>query len=114
MREDRELAYNVMKNEFNPALPYDEETGYIECVATTTKARGKGVSTALMQHVKEELPYKRYVLEVTDSNQVALSLYQKLGFREIERKSEIDAEEKGFRRPYLHGMEKAGLQVISI
>ena len=41
-------------------------------------------------------PYKRYVLEVTDSNQVALSLYQKLGFREIERKSEIDAEEKGF------------------
>ncbi|WP_098746234.1 GNAT family N-acetyltransferase [Paenibacillus sp. EZ-K15] len=91
-----ELAYNVMKNEFNPALPYDDETGYIECVATTTKARGKGVSTALMKHVMEELPYKRYVLEVTDSNQVALSLYQKLGFREFERKSEDDTKEKGF------------------
>lgn len=49
-----------------------------------------------MKHVKEELPYKRYVLEVTDSNHVAISLYQKLGFREIERKSEDDAEEKGF------------------
>lgn len=65
-------------------------------MATTTKARGKGVSTALMKHVQEELPYKRYVLEVTDSNQVALSLYQKLGFREIERKSEEKKEEKGF------------------
>ncbi len=49
-----------------------------------------------MKHVQEELPYKRYVLEVTDSNQVALSLYQKLGFREIERKSEEKKEEKGF------------------
>ena len=67
----------------------------ISNVATTTKARGKGVSTALMR-CQRGAPYKRYVLEVTDSNQVALSLYQKLGFREIERKSEIDAEEKGF------------------
>lgn len=90
-----ELAYNVMKNEFNPALPYDDETGYIECVATTEKARGKGVSTALMKHVMTELPYRRYVLEVTDSNQTALRLYQKLGFREFKRISE-DSDEKGF------------------
>lgn len=85
-----------MKNEFNPALPYDEETGYIECVATTTKARGKGVSTALMQRCQRGAAIQALCSEVTDSNQVALSLYQKLGFREIERKSEIDAEEKGF------------------
>lgn len=90
-----ELAYNVMKNEFNPALPYDDETGYIECVATTEKARGKGVSTALMKHVMSELPYRRYVLEVTDSNQTALRLYQKLGFREFKRISE-DSDVKGF------------------
>ncbi|ANA82769.1 N-acetyltransferase [Paenibacillus glucanolyticus] len=90
------LAYEVMKNEFNLALPYDDDTGYIECVATTEKARGKGVSTALMKHVMKELPYRRYVLEVANSNEAGLRLYPKLGFREIERKPEGHSEDSGF------------------
>ncbi|GAB6931103.1 hypothetical protein JCM10914A_50860 [Paenibacillus sp. JCM 10914] len=91
-----ELAYNVMKKEFNSPIPYDNETGYIECVATSERARGKGVSTALMKYVMEELPYSRYVLEVTNRNEIAHRMYQKLGFQEIERKAEDHAEEYGF------------------
>lgn len=83
-----ELAYNVMSQEFNTSLPYDDETGYIECVATSERARGKGVSTSLMKYVMEKLPYRRYILEVAGTNRIALRLYQKLGFKEIERKSE--------------------------
>src|SRR5690554_612839 len=39
------LSYLFMNNEFNKKLPYPNDTGYIECVATSVKARGKGVST---------------------------------------------------------------------
>lgn len=92
-----ELAYHVMINEFNTALPYDDRTGYIECVATLTRDRGKGISSALLKYVVEKLPYRRYVLEVTDANEAAHRIYSKLGFREIERKAESNAEVVGFK-----------------
>ncbi|MFD3260180.1 GNAT family N-acetyltransferase [Paenibacillus lentus] len=92
-----ELAYQVLKNEFNTALLHDDETGYIECVATLKGARGKGVSTTLMKYVMDELPYRRFLLEVTDANHAARRLYQKMGFREIERTVEENAEVQGFQ-----------------
>jgi len=92
-----ELAYRVMKSEFNTALPYDDTTGYIECVATMTRDRGKGISSSLLKYVMEKLPYRRYVLEVTDANEAAHRIYSKLGFREIERRAETNAEAVGFK-----------------
>lgn len=94
--ETGEMAYHILKKEFNAALPYDNETGYIECVATLKRARGKGVSTSLMKYVMTELPYRRYMLEVTDANHIAHRLYQKLGFREIKRITEENVEIKEF------------------
>lgn len=91
------IAYRIMKDEFNKPLSYEDDTGYIECVATTVKARGKGVSTALMRYVLENLDYHRYVLEVTDTNEVAYRLYNKLGFTEFERKKESFPSMKGFK-----------------
>src|SRR5690625_1228966 len=44
------LGYYFMKDDFKK-LPYADDTGYIECVATFVKAREKGVSTALFQHI---------------------------------------------------------------
>ncbi|OZU87028.1 GNAT family N-acetyltransferase [Virgibacillus indicus] len=91
------IAYHFMKNEFNKKLSYPDDTGYIECVATTGKARGKGVSTALMSYVLENEDYHRYILEVVDTNEIALRLYKKLGFTEMERKKESFSKTKGFK-----------------
>lgn len=90
------ISYAVMKGEFNRPLTYPDDTGYIECVATAVSARGKGVSTALFRHVLENARYRRYVLEVVDTNDTACRLYKKLGFAEIERKKERFSKLKGF------------------
>lgn len=90
------MVYHFMKDEFNNRLSYPDDTGYIECVATTVKARGKGVSTSLMNYVLKNEAYRRYVLEVTDTNEGAFRLYKKLGFTEFERKKESFSWLKGF------------------
>lgn len=90
------MAYHFMKDEFNKKLSFKDDTGYIECVATTVKARGRGVSTALMRYVLETENYHRYTLEVTDTNEGAYRLYKKLGFTEFERKNERFSKMKGF------------------
>lgn len=91
------IAYHFMKDEFNKKLSYQDDTGYIECVATTSKTRGKGVSTSLMNYVLENENYHRYVLEVVDTNEIAYGLYKKLGFTEFERKKEKFSKVKGFK-----------------
>ncbi|MBS4539467.1 GNAT family N-acetyltransferase [Clostridium sp. D2Q-11] len=91
------MAYHFMKDEFNKKLYCQDDTAYIECVATTVKARGRGVSTALMRYVLENENYNRYILEVTDTNEVAHRLYKKLGFTEFERKKERFSKLKGFK-----------------
>jgi ribosomal protein S18 acetylase RimI-like enzyme len=90
------LAYYLLKNEFNTPLTYPDDTAYIECVATSEMARGKGVCTALFQHVMQELPYHEFILEVVDTNQTAYQLYKKLGFSEFMRKKEKHSKLKGF------------------
>lgn len=91
------VAYRFMKDEFNSQLLFGDETGYIECVATMEKARGKGVSTALFNHVLVHAPHQHYMLEVVDTNVVALNMYSKLGFIETKRKKERFSSLKGFK-----------------
>ena len=92
------LAYYLLKKEFNTPLTYSEDTAYIESVATSEAAQGKGVCTALFKYVMKELPYRQYILEVADTNQNAYRLYKKLGFVEFER--------KGVKRPKLKGFNE--------
>ncbi|ACZ29319.1 GCN5-related N-acetyltransferase [Xylanimonas cellulosilytica DSM 15894] len=91
------VAYSALKNDFNSPLPYDDETGYIEWVATAEQARGQGVSTALFQHVLQQLPYTTFVLEVLDFNENAHRLYLKLGFEEYDRRPAKGGEKKVFK-----------------
>ncbi|QQK74877.1 N-acetyltransferase [Salicibibacter cibarius] len=91
------IAYHFMKGEFNKKLSYQDDTGYIECVATAVKARGKGISTALMRYVLENEDYHHYILEVVDTNEVAYRLYKKLGFKAFKRKKERFSKMKGFK-----------------
>lgn len=80
------MSYNFMKRNFHDSLNYSDDTTYIESVATSTFARGKGIATFLMNYVYEQLPYTEYVLEVVNNNPNAIRLYEKLGYSEFERK----------------------------
>jgi ribosomal protein S18 acetylase RimI-like enzyme len=90
------LACQLLKKEFNTPLDYPDDIAYIECVATSEEARGKGVCTALINHVMYNLSYSEYVLDVADTNVNAIRLYRKLGFKEFMRKPEKNAKIKGF------------------
>lgn len=91
------IAYSFLKNILNKPLPYPDDTAYIESVATVEAARGKGIGTALLQHVMEELPFRRYVLEVVGTNENAYRLYKKLGFHEFRRTREKHPKIRGFQ-----------------
>jgi ribosomal protein S18 acetylase RimI-like enzyme len=91
------IAYRLMKDEFNKPVPYPDDTGYLECAATAVRARRRGVSTALFHYVMEHTPYRRYILEVADTNENANRLYRKPGFSEMERKKEPLSKVKGFQ-----------------
>lgn len=90
------FAFGAMKKEFHTPLGYADGTGYIECVATMPAARGKGAATRLMEAIIDQTPYTEYILEVMDTNAVAIRIYERLGFVEYERKRERFQKRKGF------------------
>lgn len=101
------LAYYMLNKEFNTPLDYPDDTTYIECVATSESARGKGVCTELFRNVMEKLPYRQFILEVADTNHNAYRLYKKLGFSEFMRKNEKYPKLKGLnQRIYLKWYNK--------
>lgn len=80
------VAHYFMKRNFHEPLNYSDNMTYIECVATSAQARGKGVATHLMEYVYNQLPYTEYILEVVNDNTNAIRLYKKLGYKEFKRK----------------------------
>ncbi|MHA6630380.1 GNAT family N-acetyltransferase [Pseudonocardia sichuanensis] len=102
------VAARVLAREFNAALPYDDDTGYVEWVATSEHARGRGVSTALFRHVMQHPRYRALVLEVVDVNDNARRLYAKLGFVEYDRKPARGVEKWTFKeRIYMRWTKNA-------
>lgn len=90
------IAYAILKSEFNKSIEYTEKTIFIECMATGTESRGMGVGTALLQYIIDSLPYTEYILDVLDTNENAIGLYSKMGFKEFKRKQEKHGKQKGF------------------
>jgi ribosomal protein S18 acetylase RimI-like enzyme len=90
------IAYLILKREFETKkYPFKIEKGMgmVEFVATSTKYRGKGVATAILNHIFASTPYTIYALEVADTNTNAINLYEKLGFIEFLR-----IKQKGSKR----------------
>lgn len=56
------------------------EQCYIESLTTAEDARGKGVATALINHILHAVHKKEFILEVFDTNYEAIRLYERLGF----------------------------------
>lgn len=82
------FAAVVLKSQFEGhkyPFPVDKGTGSIEFVATSRAHRGKGIATAIIQHIIEATSDNEYILEVADTNTNAVKLYEKLGFREFTR-----------------------------
>lgn len=82
------VADVVFRREFQQTLPYAREgLASLEFVATAAPFRGRGVATAIIQHLLALPQYDEYVLEtISDVNTPALRLYEKLGFTEFKRK----------------------------
>lgn len=91
------IACRFMKGEFEKGKLYPEGTGYLECVAVSSAARRQGVASKLLRHVLRHAPYRRYVLDLTDTNSEARRLYDKMGFVETKRVREPFGRIKGFR-----------------
>jgi len=102
------LMYSALnKAMITKQYPFEiaKNTGVIEFVATLPEARGKGLARQLIEYGIVENEYQNYILEVADTNRSAISLYEKLGFREFEReKSDYPKKYSGFEW-YLY-MEK--------
>ncbi|MDR0382293.1 MAG: GNAT family N-acetyltransferase [Oscillospiraceae bacterium] len=92
------LAYSMLKTNLQEhGYPFEipPRTGSIEFVATAPEFRGKGVAFALIEHVMKTCGYVEYVLEVADTNTVAIRLYERLGFKEFHRVPEKHPKQSG-------------------
>jgi ribosomal protein S18 acetylase RimI-like enzyme len=93
------LADMIFTNYFNACPKYpveiDEKTGSIEFVATGKKYRHRGVASSIMEHIFSLGVFEKYILEVADTNERALNLYTKLGYREVHRVKQKDAKRIG-------------------
>lgn len=80
------FANIVFKREFQkPPIEVGEKKAWVEFVATSAKYRGKGVATAIMNHIFALPQYNEYILVVADNNTNALKMYKKLGYKEFKR-----------------------------
>lgn len=81
------IAAVMLTREFSGGVPdVTDGTASIEVVGTASRFTGKGVATAIIEHLLALPQYREYVLEtVSDINAPALNLYRKLGFVEYKR-----------------------------
>ena len=81
------VANMILKKIFTKPRKYpieiDGKTGSIENVATNSNYRKKGIATSIMEYIFALNMYEKYILEVLDTNENAIKLYKKLGFKEV-------------------------------
>ncbi|WP_413316641.1 N-acetyltransferase [Agrococcus sp. 1P02AA] len=92
------VAASVIRRWFMPPSkdqrPQVAEIGF---VSTEPAFQGRGVATALLQHLLALPGYSEYVLaDIKDTNVAALGLYAKLGFTVVERRPMRFARRAGF------------------
>jgi len=81
------VANMILKKIFTKPRKYpieiDSKTGSIENVVTNSNYRKKGIAMSLMEYIFTLNMCERYILEVLDTNENAIKLYKKLGFKEV-------------------------------
>lgn len=92
------IAYFILKREFEEKqYPFkiEKDMGMVEFVATSTKYRGQGVATAIINYIFSVTTYDSYALEVADTNTNAVNLYKKIGFVEFARVKQKYSKKSG-------------------
>lgn len=92
------IACSVLKKEFMMRkYPFNIQPGTasIEFVATAPEFRGKGIAASIIRYIIDVTSHAEYVLEVADTNENAVRLYQKLGFAEFQRVKQKYSEQSG-------------------
>lgn len=89
------ISLLLKKNFQKKPIKRDKSIGFIEVVATNPTFQNRGVGTALFNHVFNKPEFNRYILEVASNNSAGISLYKKLGFRELYKKKHIFAKQSG-------------------
>jgi ribosomal protein S18 acetylase RimI-like enzyme len=93
------LADMIFKHYFNrhPKYPVeiDDKTGSIEFVATSGKYQRMGIAAEIMEYIFSLKMYEKYILEVADTNERAVNLYRKMGYREVHRIKQRHAKSIG-------------------
>lgn len=74
------LIYKMLSRELESVLQLRDKQCYIESLATAENMRGKGVATALISYLLVHLDDYEHMLEVADTNQSAIQIYERLGF----------------------------------
>ena len=81
------VANMILKKIFTIPPKYSIEiegkTGSIENVVTNSKYQKKGIATSIMEYIFALNMYEKYILEVSDTNENAIKLYKKFGFKEV-------------------------------
>lgn len=82
------FAYKMLKKNLEEhPYPFEitPDTGSIEYVSTAPEYRRHGIAASWIQHIIDDTPYENSALEVANTNETALRLYQRLGFAEFMR-----------------------------
>jgi ribosomal protein S18 acetylase RimI-like enzyme len=80
----RGLIINFYLKQFLKGFPeFDEKTALIEYLAIDTKHLRKGTASTLVKSLFTLTEYESYILEVIGTNEKAIKLYDKLGFKVV-------------------------------
>lgn len=74
-----------MNGIFQSKVVKEDTDLYIDSLATSKEARGKGIATKLLTYCFDLPEYENYYIEVLSKNINAKSLYEKLGFRIVKK-----------------------------
>ena len=88
MDEEGKQGLGYIVTTFGFSMEYGGKVALIDELFVLEKHRGKGFGSRAIKHVQEEskkLGIETLRLEVTKNNQRVISLYQKLGFKDLGR-----------------------------
>ncbi|MHA1126889.1 MAG: GNAT family N-acetyltransferase [Candidatus Heimdallarchaeota archaeon] len=123
------IAKIFMKNMVDYAVIYQDKmiAGYtiitekekyeLGNVFTIPEYQGRGIATILLNRVIGECSDKPIKLDVDVKNEVAIHIYQKYGFKEIDRTKEFIEQLPFFTKPFATGfsarlLEKEDIEVV--
>ncbi len=81
------IAMYFYKEDFMRPLRFAKTTGFIEFVGVRPEYQANGIAGKLIEFLIQDSDYKKFILDVVDTNYNAQKSYSRIGFREYKRVS---------------------------